>query len=212
MILKEGHFYECYIDGGTYKFYPYKSGNDFYLKSTFSGCTINMSNAIEYNKFYNTTDASDCYGMWSENKWVGNNFCGSNAKGITMPLWAEAASEHLFIRATNHPNHLCEGNSGNCPREKAAGYFMASWSDGTIYGRSDHPSVKKMNLNTRAFPNLRDGYNGTYFNKFVQYACPIDPTSGYIFTHWGIFELTDTTDFFAIGLYSTSYTGNVKIA
>ena len=212
MILKEGHFYECYIDGGTYKFYPYKSGNDFYLKSTFSGCTINMSNAIEYNKFYNTTDASDCYGMWSENKWVGNNFCGSNANGITMPLWAEAARELLFIRATNHPNHICSGNVGRCPKEKPAGMFLSSWSDGTIYGRSDHPEVKKMNLSTRAFPNLNDGYSGTFISKFVQYACPIDPSSGYNFTHWGIFSIADDADFFAIGLYASSALGNVKIA
>ena len=210
--LKEAHFYNCYIDGGTYKFYPFKSGNDFYLRTTFSGCTINMSNALEYNKFYNTSDASSCYGCWSENKWVGNNFIGSNANGITMPLWGVASSELLFIRATNHPNHLCSGNVGKCPKEKASGLFLSSWSDGTIYGRSDHPSVKKMNLSTRAFPNLNEGYSGTFFSKFTQYACPIDPTSGYSFTHWGIFSIADDADFFAIGLYAGSDLGSIKIA
>ena len=210
--LKEAHFYNCYIDGGTYKFYPYKSGSDYYLKTSFVGCTVNMSNAIEYTKFYGGTDGDACYGIWSNNKWVGNNFCGSNTNGITMPLWAVTTSELLYLRATNHPNHICEGNVGNCPAEKAAGYWFASWSNGTIYGRSDHPSVKKMNLSRRAFPNLKDGYNGTFFNKFVKYACPIDPTTGYTFTHWGIFDTGSVGDFFAIGLYATSYNGNIKIA
>lgn len=210
--LKEAHFYDCYIEGGTYKFYPYKTGNDFYLKTTFSGCTINMSNPIEYTKFYGGTDGDSCYEMWSQNKWVGNNFCGSNVDGITMPLWAVPASEKLFLKPGNHTNHLCNGNVGRCPKESPAGYYLASWSDGTIYGRQDHPAVKKMNLSMRAFPDLSSGYNGTFINKFIRYACPIDPNGGYSFTSFGIFSLSSNGDLFSIGLYSSSYTGDVKIA
>lgn len=210
--LKEAHFYNCYIDGGTYKFYPFKSGNDFYLRTTFSGCTIKLSNAIQYTKFYSGSDAASCYGMWSENKWVGNNFIGSNTNGITMPVWGDAPTENLYLRATSHPNHLCEGNSGNCPKEKPAGSWFASWSDGTIYGRPDHPTVKKMNLNTRAFIDLKKGYGFPMQTNFVKYPCPIDPTSGYSFVQMGLFTISEDGDFFSIGIYASSDQGNVKIA
>lgn len=128
---KNLEMYRCKTSGGTFKIYPYKSGDNYYLKATLVGNNFNSASPIEFTKI-DTIDGrwqEDCYNCILQWYIVGNTFLG-NSEGLRMRYWQYRIGSYYtrtFVKmATDAHSVVYDGNMGNCPATTMQGVTITS--------------------------------------------------------------------------------------
>lgn len=122
---KNLEMYRCKTSGGTFKIYPYKSGENYYLKATLVGNNFNSASPIEFTKV-DTIDGrwqEDCYNCILQWYIVGNTFLG-NDEGLRMRYWQNRVGTYYtrtFAKMSSGgaSSVVYSGNTGICPADRA---------------------------------------------------------------------------------------------
>lgn len=132
---KNLEMYRCKTDNGAFKIYPYKSGDNYYLKAVLIGNNFNSAYPVEFTKI-DTLDGrylEECYDCILQWNIVGNTFVG-NSEGLRMRYWQNRTGSYYsrtFVKPGSGIHSIIyEGNVGNCPSEDMRG---VSISDNTAY-------------------------------------------------------------------------------
>ena len=132
---KNLEMYRCKTDNGAFKIYPYKSGDNYYLKATLIGNNFNSAYPVEFTKI-DTLDGryqEECYDCLLQWNIVGNTFVG-NTEGLRMRYWQNRTGSYYsrtFVKPGSGIHSIIyEGNVGNCPSDNMRG---VSISDNKAY-------------------------------------------------------------------------------
>lgn len=132
---KNLEMYRCKTDNGAFKIYPYKNGDNYYLKAVLIGNNFNSAYPVEFTKI-DTLDGrylEECYDCILQWNIVGNTFVG-NTEGLRMRYWQNRTGSYYsrtFVKPGSGIHSIIyEGNVGNCPSEDMRG---VSISDNKAY-------------------------------------------------------------------------------
>lgn len=132
---KNLEMYRCKTDNGAFKIYPYKSGDNYYLKAVLIGNNFNSAYPVEFTKI-DTLDGrylEECYDCILQWNIVGNTFVG-NTEGLRMRYWQNRTGSYYtrtFVKMGSGIHSITyEGNVGNCPSDNMRG---VSISDNKAY-------------------------------------------------------------------------------
>lgn len=132
---KNLEMYRCKTDNGAFKIYPYKNGDNYYLKAVLIGNNFNSASPVEFTKI-DTLDGrfqEECYDCILQWNIVGNTFVG-NSEGLRMRYWQNRTGSYYtrtFVKAGSGIHSITyEGNVGNCPSDNMRG---VSISDNKAY-------------------------------------------------------------------------------
>ena len=123
---KNLEMYRCKTDNGAFKVYPYKSGDNYYLKAVLIGNSFNSAYPVEFTKI-DTLDGryqEECYDCILQWNIVGNTFVG-NTEGLRMRYWQNRTGSYYtrtFVKPGSGIHSITyEGNVGNCPSDNMRG-------------------------------------------------------------------------------------------
>lgn len=135
VTTKNLEMYRCKTDNGAIKIYPYKNGDNYYLRATLIGNNFNSAYPVEFTKI-DTIDGryqEECYDCILQWNIVGNTFVGNN-EGLRMRYWQNRTGSYYtrtFVKPGNNVHSIIyEGNVGNCPSDNMRG---VSISDNKAY-------------------------------------------------------------------------------
>lgn len=127
---KNLEMYRCKTDNGAFKIYPYKSGDNYYLKAVLIGNNFNSAYPVEFTKI-DTLDGrfqEECYDCILQWNIVGNTFVG-NTEGLRMRYWQYRTGSYYtrtFVKMGSGIHSITyEGNVGNCPSDNMRGVSIA---------------------------------------------------------------------------------------
>lgn len=127
---KNLEMYRCKTDNGAFKIYPYKSGDNYYLKAVLIGNNFNSAYPVEFTKI-DTLDGrylEECYDCILQWNIVGNTFVG-NTEGLRMRYWQNRTGSYYsrtFVKPGSGIHSIIyEGNVGNCPSADMRGVSIA---------------------------------------------------------------------------------------
>lgn len=125
----------CVTSNNTFKFYPHKTDNKYYIgQVTIEDCTLNNNSPIEFTKVdtINGTaqdDVYECIALWTI---TGNTFLGNN-EGLRCRYWQHRTGsnyEKTFIAGSSDSVIVYYDNKGNCPADTGRNMGI---SDNTTY-------------------------------------------------------------------------------
>lgn len=125
----------CITSNNTFKFYPHKTDNKYYIgQVTIEDCTLNNNSPVEFTKVdtINGTaqdDVYECIALWTI---TGNTFLGNN-EGLRCRYWQHRTGsnyEKTFIAGSSDSVIVYYDNKGNCPADTCRNMGI---SDNTTY-------------------------------------------------------------------------------
>lgn len=125
----------CVTSNNTFKFYPHKTDNKYYIgQVTIEDCTLNNNSPIEFTKIDTINGAAqddvyECIALWTI---IGNTFLGNN-EGLRCRYWQHRTGsnyEKTFIAGSSDSVIVYYDNKGNCPADTGRNMMI---SDNTNY-------------------------------------------------------------------------------
>ena len=165
----------CVTSNNTFKFYPHKTDNKYYIgQVTIEDCTLNNNSPIEFTKVDTINGAAqddvyECIALWTI---TGNTFLGNN-EGLRCRYWQHRTGsnyEKTFIAGSSDSVIVYSDNKGNCPADT-----------GRNMGISDNT-----NYTTQTFTTTTGSYTVYKYSQSRKRVMPVPTSSawprGYFFT------------------------------
>ena len=173
--LKSLTMKRCVTDNNSFKFYPHKNDDKYYIgQVTIEDCTLNNNSPIEFTKVDIINGAAqdnvyECIALWTI---TGNTFLGNN-EGLRCRYWQHRTGsnyEKTFIAGSSDSVIVYSDNKGNCPADTGRGMGI---SDNTNY-------------TTQTFTTTTGSYTVYKYSQSRKRVMPVPTSSawprGYFFT------------------------------
>lgn len=199
LTYKHSYFDSCRVENCNLEVFPYQESAVYKIHFSMLNCTVKGGTPISLKK-YEDSSLDNVKDVVPELQLVGNRFIGigGNSKGVTMPYYANATNQSLFIRAgvldgsaADGAVILYEDNVGDCPQDSATFRFYATFSQVVVY---DTALAGEIGANAyscaqilRACPyfSSKSRKSGWYFANRTQYYSDMGPSSISPSNSWG---------------------------
>lgn len=173
--LKSLTMKRCVTDNNSFKFYPHKNNDKYYIgQVTIEDCTLNNNSPVEFTKIDIINGSAqdnvyECIALWTI---TGNTFLGNN-EGLRCRYWQHRTGsnyEKTFIAGSSDSVIVYSDNKGNCPADT-----------GRNMGISDNTSYT-----TQTFTTSTVSYTVYKYSQSRKRVMPVPTSSawprGYFFT------------------------------
>lgn len=226
LSYKHSFFDSCRLENCNVKVFPYQESNVYKIHLSMLNCTIKGSVPISLKK-YEDSSLDNVKDVVPDIQFVGNRFIGigDNSQGVTMPYYANATNQSLFIRAGVLDGSAADGavilykdNVGDCPQDSATFRFYATFSqvgvyDTTLIGEIGATAYSCAQI-LRACPyfSSKSRKSGWDFANRTQYYSDLGPSSISPSNSWGanlvnavqLSSFQNNNDFFELAIALTN--------
>lgn len=226
LTYKHSYFDSCRVENCNMEVFPYQESNVYKIQLSMLNCTVKGGTPISLKK-YEDSSLDNVKDVVPDLQFVGNRFIGigGNSKGVTMPYYANATSQSLFIRAGVLDGSAADGavilykdNVGDCPQDSATFRFYATFSqvgvyDTTLIGEIGVTAYSCAQI-LRACPyfSSKSRKSGWDFATRTQYYSDLGPSSISPSNSWGanlvnavqLSGIMNNNDFFELAIALTN--------
>ena len=199
LTYKHSYFDSCRVENSNLEVFPYQESAVYRIQFSMLNCTVKGGTPISLKK-YEDNSLDNVKDVVPDIQFVGNRFIGleENSKGVTMPYYANATNQSLFIRAGVLDGSAADGavilykdNVGDCPQDSATFRFYATFSqvgvyDTTLIGEIGATAYSCAQI-LRACPyfSSKSRKSGWDFANSTQYYSDLGPSSISPSNSWG---------------------------
>lgn len=199
LTYKHSYFDSCRVENCNLEVFPYQESAVYKIQLSMLNCTVKGGSPISLKK-YEDSSLDNVKDAVPDLQFVGNRFIGigGNSQGVTMPYYANATNQSLFIRAGALDGSAADGavilykdNVGDCPQDSATFRFYATFSqvgvyDTTLIGEIGATAYSCAQI-LRACPyfSSKSRKSGWNFANRAQYYSDIGPSSISPSNSWG---------------------------
>lgn len=199
LTYKHSYFDSCRVENCNLEVFPYQESAVYKIQFSMLNCTVKGGTPISLKK-YEDSSLDNVKDVVPDIQFVGNRFIGleENSEGVTMPYYANATNQSLFIRAGVLDGSAADGavilykdNVGDCPQDSATFRFYATFSqvgvyDTTLIGEIGATAYSCAQI-LRACPyfSSKSRKSGWNFANRTQYYSDLGPSSISPSNSWG---------------------------
>lgn len=199
LTYKHSYFDSCRVENCNLEVFPYQESAVYRIQFSMLNCTVKGGTPISLKK-YEDRSLDNVKDVVPDIQFVGNRFIGIgvNSQGVTMPYYANATNQSLFIRAGVLDGSAADGavilykdNVGDCPQDSATFRFYATFSqvgvyDTTLIGEIGATAYSCAQI-LRACPyfSSKSRKSGWNFANRTQYYSDLGPSSISPSNSWG---------------------------
>lgn len=226
LTYKHSYFDSCRVENCNLEVFPYQESAVYRIQFSMLNCTVKGGTPISLKK-YEDSSLDNVKDVVPDIQFVGNRFIGigGNSQGVTMPYYANATNQSLFIRAGVLDGSAADGavivykdNVGDCPQDSATFRFYATFSqvgvyDTTLIGEIGATAYSCAQI-LRACPyfSSKSRKSGWNFANRTQYYSDLGPSSISPSNSWGanlvnavqLSSFQNNNDFFELAIALTN--------
>ena len=226
LTYKHSYFDSCRVENCNLEVFPYQESAVYKIQFSMLNCTVKGGFPISLKK-YEDSSLDNVKDVVPDIQFVGNRFIGigGNSQGVTMPYYANATNQSLFIRAGVLDGSAADGavilykdNVGDCPQDSATFRFYETFSqvgvyDTTLIGEIGATAYSCAQI-LRACPyfSSKSRKSGWNFANRTQYYSDLGPSSISPSNSWGanlvnavqLSSFQNNNDFFELAIALTN--------
>lgn len=226
LTYKHSYFDSCRVENCNLEVFPYQESAVYKIQFSMLNCTVKGGSPISLKK-YEDSSLDNVKDVVPDIQFVGNRFIGieGNSQGVTMPYYANATNQSLFIRAGVLDGSAADGavilykdNVGDCPQDSATFRFYETFIqvgvyDTTLIGEIGATAYSCAQI-LRACPyfSSKSRKSGWNFANRTQYYSDLGPSSISPSNSWGanlvnavqLSSFQNNNDFFELAIALTN--------